>query len=199
MNRRAWVAGPLVAMVVMGGALGGCSRGAEEPAAPAETAQQQHAQVPPGTVASPDQLAKQSQSGGAAGEEDPGRDPQWVMVQAGQALFTWYPVTDANRGAATERAAQFLVPELVHGTPSIQPGQQWQQWREEGAVINAQARVLDETHPPDTDTMVWRVLEVVQSKTTGAGVQRVEPSTTVWMTCERQPDGTWKVKDYRLM
>lgn len=195
----AWGAAPLAVMVVIGAALGGCSRDAADPPQQG-TAQQGYAQESPDRVVSPGELAKAPPASGAAAEdEDPRRDPQWVMVQAGQALFTWHPVTDANRGAATERAAEYLAPELVHATPSIQPGQQWQQWREEGAVINAQARVLSEEHPPDTDTMVWRVVEVVQSKATGSGMQRVEPSTTVWMACEKQPDGTWKVKDYRLM
>jgi len=198
MNRHSRGAALLTAMVVMGSALGGCARDdAELP--PEETATQGYAQQSPATVVSPDQPTTQVPPGGDAGGEDPRQDWQWVMVRAGQALFTWYPVTDANRGAATERAAEFLAPELVHATPEIQPGQQWLQWREEGAVINAQARVLSEAHPPDTETMVWRVVEVVQSKTTGSGTQRVEPSTTVWMTCERQPDGTWRVKDFRLM
>lgn len=198
MRRSRWVAAPLTTMVVTAVALGGCAKEKDE--SPQEQAPQQgYAQVPATTVDGADPNAGALEKQDAENQGDPRRDPQWVMTQAGQVLFTWYPVTDTNRGDATVRAAEFLAPELVHDTPSITPGQQWQQWREEGAVINAKARVLDEAHPPDTDTTMWRVVEVVQSKTTGAGVQRIEPSTTVWMVCERRPDGTWTVNDYRLM
>lgn len=191
------IAKSVAAMVVMAAGLVGCASEEERP--PQEQASQQgysQQSLPPSW--SDDTTAAEPQ-GEALDDTDPRRDPQWVMVQASEALFSWRPVTDVNRGDATVRAAEYLMPELVHSTPSISPGQQWQVWREEGAIITAEARLLDEAHPPDTETTRWRVLEVMQSKVTGGGVQQVEPATTVWMACERQKDGTWLVKDYRQM
>lgn len=191
------VAKPIAVMVVMTAGLVGCTT-EEEPPPQEQVAQEGYSQqsIPP---PSSNGITAAEPQGEALGDADTRRDPQWVMVQASEALFSWRPVTDVNRGDATVRAAEYLVPELVHSTPSISPGQQWQAWREEGAIITAEARLLDETHPPDTETTRWRVLEVVQSKVTGGGVQQVEPTTTVWMACERQKDGTWLVKDYRQM
>lgn len=191
------IAKSLAAMVVMAAGLAGCAPEEEAPSQE-QVSQQGYSQqsVPP---AGETEAAAPEPQGEASEDTDPRRDPQWVMVQASEALFSWQPVTDVNRGDATVRAAEYLMPELVHSTPSISPGQQWQMWREEGAIITAEARLLDETHPPDTETTRWRVLEVVQSKATGEGIQQVEPTTTVWMACERQKDGTWLVKDYRQM
>lgn len=169
-----------VALAVL---VAGCS-GADDEAADREAYAQ--VQVDPGGATSVD--------GGEAAEPQP-TDPEAVLTAAAEQLFTWYPVSDANRGQATVRAADLLEPQLVNPTEKIRADAQWREWADNGMTITASATISPETHPPDTADRFSRVVVVNQVETSPSGERDLDP-TVLFMTANRHSDGTWRVSEF---
>lgn len=122
-------------------------------------------------------------------------DPDQVIANAVQTMFTWHPSRDASPNAAYQRAAIYLSDDLVEQADTAtqpRPGSQWDQWRLDNATVAAQAYfVVDETPPNSTDQM-HRVVVVVQSALTEDDRLIDEIRHTAWVTATRSDDG-WRV------
>ncbi|MHC9293568.1 hypothetical protein ACRCUN_13930 [Mycobacterium sp. LTG2003] len=122
-------------------------------------------------------------------------DPDQVIANAMQTMFTWNPTRDASPNAAYERAAIYLSDDLAKQADSAaepRPGSQWDQWRLDNATVAAQAYfVVDETPPNSADEM-HRVVVIVQSAMTEDRRLIDEIRHTAWITATNSDDG-WRV------
>lgn len=122
-------------------------------------------------------------------------DPDQVIANALQTMFTWKPTTDASPNSAYQRAAMYLSGGLAKQTsnpPGPSAGSQWEQWRADGATINAQAYFVADETPPNSDDQMHRVVVIVQSVLTTDGRFVDEIRYTAWVTASKSNDG-WRV------
>ncbi len=91
------------------------------------------------------------------------QDPEAVAVAALEAIYTISPGVDGDGTAAYERAAPLLTARVLDSVRAITSptGQdpQWDRWAQQGAIITAQATVLPQEHPADTDR-AYRYMQV---------------------------------------
>lgn len=122
-------------------------------------------------------------------------DPDQVIANALQTMFTWNPTRDASTNAAYQRAAIYLSDDLAKqadNAPEPGPGSQWELWRADGATITAQAYFVDDETPPNSDDQMHRVVVIVQSAMTADRRLSDEIRHTAWVTATKSNDG-WRV------
>lgn len=124
-------------------------------------------------------------------------NPESVMVAAAQALFSYTPATDRNQLDAVNRAAPLLderyyndnAPSLIALAPIT--GRQWEQWREQDAVVTATATVTSDEHPEDKPAKVSRVVAVQVNATDPSGRTIDSIPFAAYMTATKL--GVWRV------
>jgi hypothetical protein len=122
-------------------------------------------------------------------------DPDEVIANALQTMFTWKPTRDASPDDAYQRAAIYLSGDLANqadNTPGPRPGSQWEQWRAGGATIDAQAYFVADETPPNSDDQMHRVVVIIQSALTADRRLIDEIRHTAWVTADNSDDG-WRV------
>ena len=122
-------------------------------------------------------------------------DPDQVIANALQTMFTWKPTVDDSADAAYQRAAIYLSGDLAKqadNAPAPRPGSQWEQWRADGATIDAQAYVVADETPPNSEDQIHRVVVIVQSALTADRRLIDEIRHTAWVTANNSNDG-WRV------
>jgi hypothetical protein len=122
-------------------------------------------------------------------------DPNQVIANALQTMFTWKPKVDDSANTAYQRAAIYLSGDLakqVDKAPGPRPGSQWEQWRADGATIAAQAYFVADETPPNSEEQMHRVVVIVQSALTADGRLIDEIRHTAWVTADKSNDG-WRV------
>lgn len=122
-------------------------------------------------------------------------DPDEVIANALQTMFTWNPTLDASSNAAYQRAAIYLSGDLAKqadNAPKPRAGSQWEQWRADGATIAAQAYFVADETPPNSDDQMHRVVVIVQSAMTADRRFIDEIRYTAWVTAGNSNDG-WRV------
>jgi hypothetical protein len=127
-------------------------------------------------------------------------NPDQVIANALQTMFTWNPTKEDSSEAAYRRATIYLAGDLAKqadGTPSPGPGSQWALWRAAGANVTAKVYFVADETPPNTDTEVHRVVVVVQSATTPDGRLVSEIRHTAWVTAGKANNG-WRVTSIKF-
>jgi hypothetical protein len=122
-------------------------------------------------------------------------DPDQVIANAVQTMFTWDPGRDDSPNAAYQRAAIYLSDDLAQqadDTAEPRPGSQWEQWRLDGATVAAQAYFVSDETPPNSNQEMHRVVVVVQSAMTSDRRLIDEIRRTAWVTATHSGDG-WRV------
>ncbi|MBX7432784.1 hypothetical protein JDV09_11805 [Mycobacterium sp. Y57] len=122
-------------------------------------------------------------------------DPDQVISTALETMFTWAPAQDASPNDALERASGLLTSDLAEqagGAPEPGPGSQWEQWRADGAVVEATAYFVADETPPNSADRAHRVVVIVQSATTPDHRLINETRHTAWVVADRS-DGGWRV------
>jgi hypothetical protein len=122
-------------------------------------------------------------------------DPDQVIAGAVETMFTWNPPTEDSANVAYRRASVYLSGDLAgQGGNSPPPAQdsQWAQWRADGATVAAKAYFVGDETPPNSDTVMHRVVVVVQSVTTGDRRLIDEIRHTAWVTAQKSNNG-WRV------
>lgn len=122
-------------------------------------------------------------------------DPNQVIANAVQTMFTWNPTRDASPNAAFQRAAIYLSDDLAKqadNAPEPRPGSQWEQWRIDDATIAAQAYFVADETPPNSDAQLHRVVVILQSAMTPDHRLIDEIRHTAWVTANNSSDG-WRV------
>ncbi|NKS56576.1 hypothetical protein GS504_03265 [Rhodococcus hoagii] len=124
-------------------------------------------------------------------------NPESVMVAAAQALFSYTPAADRNQLDAVNRAAPLLDERYYNDNAqsliALAPitGRQWEQWREEKAVVTATATVTSDEHPEDKPAKVSRVVAVQVNATDPSGRTVDSISFAAYMTATKL--GVWRV------
>jgi hypothetical protein len=127
-------------------------------------------------------------------------DPDQVIANALETMFTWDPTKEDSTDVAYQRAAIYLSGDLGGQTgDSAAPGEgsQWQQWRAAGATIAAKAYFVADETPPNSDTEMHRVVVVVQSATTADRRLVDEIRHTAWVTAKKSDNG-WRVTNIKF-
>jgi hypothetical protein len=127
-------------------------------------------------------------------------NPDQVIANALETMFTWNPTKEASSDVAYKRAAIYLAGDLAKqggDTPPPGPGSQWQLWRAAGASVAAKTYFVADETPPNTDTEVHRVVVVVQSATTPDGRLVDEIRHTAWVTVEKS-NNRWRVTNIKF-
>jgi hypothetical protein len=122
-------------------------------------------------------------------------DPDQVIANALQTMFTWKPSVDDSADAAYRRAAIYLSDNLAReaeNAPAPGAGSQWEQWRADGATVDAQAYFVADETPPNSEDQVHRVVVVIQSALTSDSRLIDEIRHTAWVTADKSGDG-WRV------
>jgi hypothetical protein len=122
-------------------------------------------------------------------------DPDQVIANAMQTMFTWIPTRDASPNAAYQRAAIYLSDDLAKQADNAaepRPGSQWEQWRVDGDTIAAQAYFVADETPPNSADEMHRVVVIVQSAMTADRRLIDEIRHTAWVTAKHSNDG-WRV------
>jgi hypothetical protein len=127
-------------------------------------------------------------------------NPDQVIANALETMFTWNPTKEASSDVAYKRAAIYLSGDLAKqggNSPPPGPGSQWELWRAAGASVTAKAYFVSDEAPPNTDTEVHRVVVVVQSATTPDGRLLTEIRHTAWVTVAKSNNG-WRVTNIKF-
>jgi len=122
-------------------------------------------------------------------------DPDQVIANAMETMFTWNPTRDASPDTAYQRAAIYMSADLgKQADQGTTPGggSQWEQWRADGAEITAKVYFVADETPPDSDDLVHRVVVVVQSATTQDHRLIDEIRHTAWVQAAKSNNG-WRV------
>lgn len=133
------------------------------------------------------------EAGGLQSAEDAARQGLTVA-------YTWYPASDASQGDAYERARPWfsdaLASTFVNEVPERGPGIQWERWAHAGATVIADVILGCSGCPPDTDNVIHRVATINQTAITDDKVEKVTPTTTLWVTVTRVGD-RWLIDSIR--
>lgn len=116
------------------------------------------------------------------------------------ALRTWYTTDTATDSSATEaalRSRPLLDAGLytqLHANAGAQSTSQWRQWTQLHVTTTAAVRLVQEgLNPPhDTATTAYRVVQVTQTPTTGAGQLLPPIERAAYTALSKQPGG-WVV------
>lgn len=116
------------------------------------------------------------------------------------ALRTWYTTTtttDSSPTAAALRSRPLLSADLyaqLQTNAGEQSTPQWQQWTQLNVTTTAVVRLVQEgLNPPhDTPATAYRVVQVTQTPTTGAGQQLAPIERAAYTALSKQPGG-WVV------
>lgn len=122
-------------------------------------------------------------------------DPDQVIANAMETMFTWNPTRDASPDAAYRRAAIYLSGDLAKQADEASapgPGSQWEQWRADGASITAKVYFVADETPLNSDDVVHRVVVIVQSATTSDHRLIDEIRHTAWVVANRSNNG-WRI------
>lgn len=170
------------AMVVVAVAATGCGGGppGQDPQptpAPSETAQ---ASPPPAPLVA-----------------DPARSAEDTMILVAETVLTMYP-RSGEPGDSWWRADKVLSPEghFPHRGEQVQVPRgrgEWFDWQSRGVEwVKAEATVTTDEHPPDTDTIAARVLEVRLTEHADNGSIRGVHTRTYYATVTRNsPADPW--------
>jgi hypothetical protein len=127
-------------------------------------------------------------------------NPDLVISNALETMYTWNPTKEDSAAAAYQRAAIYLSGGLngqAGDTPPPGNGSQWQQWRAVGASVAAKVYLVADETPPNSDTEMHRVVVIVQSATTQDGKLVDEIRHTAWVTANKA-DNAWRVTNIKL-
>lgn len=127
-------------------------------------------------------------------------NPDQVIANALETMFTWNPTKENSSDAAYKRSTIYLSGELAKqggDSPPPGPGSQWELWRAAGASVAAKTYFVSDETPPNTDTEVHRVVVVVQSATTPDGKLVAEIRHTAWVTVAKSNDA-WRVTSIKF-
>lgn len=128
------------------------------------------------------------------------RSAEDTMVLVTETVLSVRPLSE-QPGDAWRRADAVLSPEghFPHRGPqvSVPRGRgPWFDWQARGVErVEAHARVTNEEHPADTDTVAARVLEVHLTEVTTDGTRTGGPVQTYYVTTTRTgPEEPWRVE-----
>ena len=127
-------------------------------------------------------------------------NPEQVISNALETMYTWNPTKEDSTKAAYQRASIYLAGRLndqAGGSPPPGDGSQWQEWRAAGASIVAKAYLVADETPPNSDSEMHRVVVIVQSAKTGDGKLVDELRTTAWVTANKA-NNAWRVTNIKL-
>lgn len=171
----------MVAAVTAAGCGSGASEQDPESSIPVSTAAQAPAPLAPLTA-------------------DPARSAEDTMVLVAETVLTVYPQSE-EPGDAWWRADEVLSPEgqFPHRAEKVEVPRgrgQWLDWQSRGIeMVEAQATVTNEDHPPDTDTIAARVLSVDLTEHAPRGGRRLVERQTYYVTVTRGgADEPWLVE-----
>lgn len=140
-----------------------------------------------------DPVVRTTQNTNVNAEVDLG-DPDEVIRDGLETMFTWIPAEDDSPSDAYQRASDYLSPELAGeaGTVGVPgPGTNWDSWRSANAMIEASAFLLADETPPNSPTERHRVAVVVQNATVnGSLIDEIQ--RTAWVTAG-VTDGAWRI------
>ncbi|MRH92949.1 hypothetical protein GFY24_36965 [Nocardia sp. SYP-A9097] len=89
-----------------------------------------------------------------------------VAVAALETVFTYRPSEQADQRSSFRAATPLMTTDFAARWDTTGPvlapitSMRWQQWRRLGIVLTATARLGDDDHPADTDTLFARVATV---------------------------------------
>lgn len=121
-------------------------------------------------------------------------DPDAVIRDALETMFTWAPAEEDSPAAAYQRAGGYLSDELAGESSTVSvpgPGTQWLQWRANNAVVEATAYLLADETPTNSADERHRVAVVVQSATVNGSLVD-EIRRTAWVVVGRSEIG-WRI------
>lgn len=140
-----------------------------------------------------DPVVRTTQNTNVNAEVDLG-DPDEVIRDGLETMFTWIPAEDDSPADAYERASDYLSQELadqVGTVPVPGPGTNWDTWRTSNAMIEASAFLLADETPPNSSTERHRVAVVVQNATVnGSLIDEIQ--RTAYVTAGLT-DGAWRI------
>lgn len=121
-------------------------------------------------------------------------DPDTVIRDALETMFTWAPAEEDSPAAAYARAGVYLSDALAGEASTVTvpgPGTQWQEWRANNAIVEATAYLLADETPTNSADQRHRVAVVVQSATVNGSLID-EIRRTAWVVADRS-DSNWRV------
>jgi hypothetical protein len=121
-------------------------------------------------------------------------NPNTVIANALTTMFTWDPTKDASPDVAYQRAAVYMSGDLAGqgGQSAPGPGSQWKQWAADGAAITAKVYFLGDETPPNSDTLMHRVVVVAQTVATSDNRLIDQIRHTAWVTATKT-NNEWRV------
>ncbi|MEE6168372.1 MULTISPECIES: hypothetical protein [unclassified Mycolicibacterium] len=121
-------------------------------------------------------------------------NPDTVITNALTTMFTWDPTKDASPDVAYQRAAVYMSGDLAGqgGQSAPGPGSQWKQWAADGAAITAKVYFLGDETPPNSDTLMHRVVVVAQTVATSDNRLIDQIRHTAWVTATKT-NNDWRV------
>ena len=124
-----------------------------------------------------------------------------TVRQALSVAFTWYPATDRSPTDAYARARKWFTESLAESLlvdvhTERGPGAQWGKWASDNAKVVADVNVGCSGCPPDTDSLIRRVVSIHQTAIIGHETTTVTPDTTVWVTLTKD-GGEWLIDNIR--
>lgn len=127
-------------------------------------------------------------------------DPEAVMTAALEALYSYHPATQTQKGVDIDSAATLLDPgyldRLGVSYSALAPvtGNTWEQWKAEQTTVEATAVVASDDHPADTAATAARVVAVHQSVLGAAGTETEQlPPLAIYTVATRTASGGWAV------
>lgn len=173
------------AMLIVAVAAAGCGSepGEQEPLSDPISSETVQTPVPPETLSA-----------------DPARPAEETMVLAAETVLSVYPQSE-EPGDSWWRADAVLSPKghFPHRGEQVEVPRgrgQWFDWQSRGVEwVEARATVTTDEHPPDTDTIAARVLEVQLTERAASGASRGVEYQTYYTTVTRSgPDEPWLVE-----
>lgn len=136
-----------------------------------------------------------SQAGDAA-------EAERVAVTALTAMWSWTPNADSSRADAVDRAIPWFTAELAKSSTtggSLERGQglEWEQWKDEGARVDAAVTVGCSGCPPDTADRIDRVATVKQTVVHADGSTEAGDTLTIWVAMTKEHAG-WRVAEWTI-
>lgn len=121
-------------------------------------------------------------------------NPDTVITNALTTMFTWDPTKDASPDVAYQRAAAYMSSDLAGqgGQSAPGPGSQWKQWAADGAAVTAKVFFLGDETPPNSDTLMHRVVVVAQTVATSDNRLIDQIRHTAWVTATKT-NNEWRV------
>lgn len=119
------------------------------------------------------------------------QSPETVAIAALETIYTVEPAVDDSAVAAYERAAPLLSPRMLGAIRAIETPSgsdpNWGTWKRRNAVVTAEATILRQDNPVDTDR-AHRFVKLVQTVHTTSGTRSQEP-VYLFVGLVHEPDG----------